>query len=157
VASAAEYDRLVHDLVASGIISDEAMLYFDVRPSTWAPTLELRVCDSCPSVDTIVLVAGLFRALVEREADGLRSGTSPTEISATLGRAALWRAARSGLEGDLVDISGPTSRPAGEVVTELVRSLRPQLEASGDWEMVSELAGQALMAGSSGHCDDVGA
>ena len=149
VASAAEYDRLVHDLVASGIISDEAMLYFDVRPSTWAPTLELRVCDSCPSVDTIVLVAGLFRALVEREADGLRSGTSPTEISATLGRAALWRAARSGLEGDLVDISGPTSRPAGEVVTELVRSLRPQLEASGDWEMVSELAGQALMAGSS--------
>ena len=29
---------------------------------TRAPTLELRVCDSCPSVDTIVLIAGLFRA-----------------------------------------------------------------------------------------------
>jgi gamma-glutamyl:cysteine ligase YbdK (ATP-grasp superfamily) len=27
-------------------------VYFDVRPALAAPTLELRVCDSCPSVDT---------------------------------------------------------------------------------------------------------
>ena len=67
VSSAAEYDRLVDDLVASGVITDAGMVYFDVRPALAAPTLELRVCDSCPSVDTIVLIAGLFRALVERE------------------------------------------------------------------------------------------
>ena len=74
VSSAAEYDRLVNDLVASGVITDEGMVYFDVRPANAAPTLELRVCDSCPSVDTIVLIAGLFRALVEREVDGAKGG-----------------------------------------------------------------------------------
>jgi carboxylate-amine ligase len=149
VSSAAEYDRLVADLVSSGAIADNGMVYFDVRPAVEAPTLELRVCDSCPSVDTIVLIAGLFRAMVEREADGLRAGAPALAISAPLGRAALWRAARSGLEGDLVDVTGPQGRPAVEVVTELLRLVRPQLEAAGDWDVVSELADGVLIAGTS--------
>ena len=99
VSSAAEYDKLVAELVASGAIADAGMVYFDVRPAVAAPTLELRVCDSCPSVDTIVLIAGLFRALVEREVEGLRAGVPAVEVSPPLGRAALWRAARSGSGG----------------------------------------------------------
>jgi carboxylate-amine ligase len=149
VSSAAEFDQLVADLVNSGVIADKGMVYFDVRPAVEAPTLELRVCDSCPSVDTIVLIAGLFRALVEREVEGLRAGEPALAISAPMGRAALWRAARSGLEGDLVDVTGPCSRPAVEVVTELVRLVRPQLQATGDWDVVSELARGVLIAGTS--------
>ena len=149
VRSAEEYDRLVDDLVASGVIADPGMVYFDVRPATCAPTLELRVCDSCPSVDTVVLIAGLFRALVEREVDAVRAGLAGTILSPALGRAALWRAARSGLEGDLVDVSGPASRPAADVVTVLVDSLRPQLEHNGDWETVSELTRKTLAVGTS--------
>ncbi len=149
VYSAAEYDKLVSDLIASGVISDPGMVYFDVRPSNAAPTLELRVCDSCPLVDTIVLIAGLFRALVQREVEGLRAGAPPMVSAPTLGRAALWRAARSGLEGVLVDLSQPRARPAGDVVRDLVCSLRPQLEATGDWEITDELARQALVAGTS--------
>ena len=149
VSSAAEYDKLVSELVASGVIADAGMVYFDVRPALAAPTLELRICDSCPSVDTIVLIAGLFRALVEREVEGLRAGVPAFEVSPPLGRAALWRAARSGLEGELVDIDGPVSRPAADVVCELVRSLRPQLEAAGDWQIISDLTRKVLIAGTS--------
>lgn len=151
VHSATEYDELVAALVASGVISDAGMVYFDVRPSSHVPTLELRVSDSSPSVDTIVLIAGLYRALVAREVAAIRAGAPAGVLSPTLGRAALWRAARSGLEGDLVDISGPAParRPAGDVVNDLVWSLRPQLEDSGDWDMISELTRQALAAGTS--------
>ena len=66
-----------------------------------------------------------------------------------MGRAALWRAARSGLEGELVDVTGPRGRPAAEVVAELVRLVRPQLEAAGDWDVVSDLADRVLIAGTS--------
>jgi carboxylate-amine ligase len=151
VHSATEYDQLLDALIASRVITDVGMLYFDLRPSSHAPTLELRVCDSCPAVDTIVLVAGLYRALVAREGEAIRAGTPAAVLPSTLGSAALWRAARSGLEGDLVDISGPlpASRPARDVVNELVSSLRPQLEDSGDWEMISGLTRQALLAGTS--------
>jgi carboxylate-amine ligase len=100
-------------------------------------------------VDTIVLIAGLFRALVEREVEGLRAGVPAFEVSQPLGRAALWRAARSGLEGELVDIDGPVSRPAAHVVTDLVRSLRPQLEAAGDWDTISGLTRRVLIGGTS--------
>src|ERR1700694_4996745 len=109
----------------------------------------------------MALIAGLFRAVGERDVERLGSGLPAVEVSSTLGRAALWRAARSGLEGELVDISGaegrseatrewsPVSRPAAEVVAELVRSLRPQLEAAGDWPMIRELTRQVLIAGTS--------
>lgn len=147
--SAAEYDTLMSNLVATGVIADAGMSYFDVRPALRTPTLELRVCDSCPRTDTIVLIAALFRALVEREIEGVRAGVPAAMVVPPLGRAALWRAARSGLEGDLVDLIHPASRPAGDVVTDLVQSLRPQLEASGDWQAVEELARQALEVGSS--------
>jgi glutamate---cysteine ligase / carboxylate-amine ligase len=149
VSSAAEYDNLVSDLVATGVISDAGMVYFDVRPAVYAPTVELRVCDSCPLVDTILLIAGLFRALVEREVAGLRAGVPAEEFLPPLGRAALWRAARSGLEGELVDLHGPRSRPAADVVNDLVCLLRPQLEDSGDWQLISGLAERMLGIGTS--------
>src|SRR5215471_21845231 len=63
-ASAADYHRTVTDLVRSGVITDPGMIYFDVRPSDHLPTLELRICDSCPRLEDVVLLAGLFRALV---------------------------------------------------------------------------------------------
>ncbi len=149
VQSAEEYDKLVADLVASGVISDARMVYFDVRPANFVPTLELRVCDSCPSVDTVLLIAGIFRALVERELEAAEKGIPATVLSPAVGRAALWRAARSGLEGELVDVRGPVSRPASEVVSGLVDALRPQLENNGDWDTVSELSRQALILGTS--------
>ncbi|WP_211247357.1 carboxylate--amine ligase/circularly permuted type 2 ATP-grasp protein [Cryptosporangium arvum] len=149
VETAEDHDSLVAELIASGTITDPGMIYFDVRPSAHVPTIELRVTDACPSVDTVVLLAGLFRALVRRERDAVANRYPLTRIRGPLQRAAMWRAARSGLEGDLVDLSGfARPVPAGEAIRSLVGSLRPQLEAAGDWEYVSALAGQALARGS---------
>ncbi|WP_344649757.1 carboxylate--amine ligase/circularly permuted type 2 ATP-grasp protein [Cryptosporangium japonicum] len=149
VETAEDHDSLVAELIASGTITDPGMIYFDVRPSAHVPTIELRVTDACPSVDTVVLLAGLFRALVRRERDAVANRYPLTRIRGPLQRAAMWRAARSGLEGDLVDLSGfARPVPAGEAIKSLVDSLRPQLEAAGDWEYVSALAGQALARGS---------
>jgi carboxylate-amine ligase len=149
VSSAAEYDALMADLERTGVITDPGMSYFDVRPATKVPTLELRICDSCPSVHTVVLIAGLFRALVDREATRLHAGQRAPLVSPIVVRAAAWRAARSGLEGDLVDVLTPAARPATQVMTAFIDALRAQLEESGDWPQVHELADLALRAGTS--------
>jgi carboxylate-amine ligase len=148
-ASAAEYEALVQKLVASGVISDPGMLYFDVRPSAHVPTIELRICDACPSVDTVVLIAGLFRAVVLRELARLSAGEPSTAQPAAIERAAMWRAARSGLEGELVDLSGPRSVPAAVMIRNIVSELSSELETHGDYELIRDLCEAALARGSS--------
>jgi carboxylate-amine ligase len=152
VQSATDHDDLVAELISSGTISDRKMIYFDVRPSAHVPTLELRVTDSCPDVDDIVLLAGLYRALVLRERDAVAEGRPLTRVRGPVLRAAMWRAARSGLEGDLVDLSDwARPVPARDAVLSLVASLRPQLEAHGDWEQISQLADRAVQRGSAAY------
>jgi glutamate---cysteine ligase / carboxylate-amine ligase len=150
--TAADYDAVVADLVASGTISDAGMVYFDIRPSAHLSTVELRICDACPAVDDVVLIAGLFRALVQRARRWVEEGKPFPQTRHELLRAATWRAARSGLEGDLVDLahpSGPALVPPSLLVERLVNELRPELEASGDWKQVLELSQRALATGSS--------
>jgi carboxylate-amine ligase len=148
--SAAEFDELVADLIASGTITDPKMVYFDVRPSAHLPTVELRVTDSSPDVDTVVLLAGIFRALALKARDEHRAGKPLIITKPPLQRAAMWRAARSGLEGDLLDLPrSPAPVPAAVAVEHLIADLRPQLEELGDWEQVFDLSVRALSRGSS--------
>jgi carboxylate-amine ligase len=147
-STAAEYDQLVADLIKSGVISDPGMVYFDVRPSAHLPTVELRICDACPDVDNVILIAGLFRALVRRATDALAVGEPAPPPRPELLRAATWRAARSGLEGELVDLAGAGPVPAEEMLRRLMSLLRGELEEAGDWELVTVLAEQAIGRGS---------
>lgn len=143
-----EFDREVAAMIRAGIISDEGMIYFDAR-ATRIPTIELRICDSCPAVDTIVLIAGLFRALVDREVRRDEEGQPNVAFSPVLGRASVWRAARSGLEGGLIDLETATSRAASDLLHNLVDSLRDELTANGDWDLAKSLLEAQLVAGSS--------
>lgn len=147
--TAAEYDQLIADLIKSGVISDPGMVYFDVRPSAHLPTVELRICDACPDVDNVILIAGLFRALVCRAIEEIEAGGQAPPPRAELLRAATWRAARSGLEGDLVDILGACPVPARAMLRRLLEEVRPQLERYDDWELIDNLAEQATGRGSS--------
>ncbi|KUN08993.1 carboxylate-amine ligase [Streptomyces canus] len=146
--SAAAYDAAVDDLVRTGVISDPGMIYYDVRPSAHLRTLELRICDACPRAETVVLVAGLFRALVTEAIELRASGAAVCDGRHEWLRGASWRAARSGLEGALVDPSTHREAPAADVVRGLPARLRPALEAHGDWETVRDLTEAALADGS---------
>lgn len=148
--STKEYDELLEDLIASGVIADAKMAYFDVRPSAHAPTLELRVCDACPVVDDAVLIAGLFRASVRAAELDVEAGRPYVPRRPPLHRAAIWQAARGGLSGRLLDDSlHPRPVPAARAVRTLVQRLRPELEELGDYDHVVDLAEAALARGNS--------
>ncbi|MFF9133210.1 glutamate--cysteine ligase [Streptomyces sp. NPDC014776] len=151
-ADAAEYDAAVQDLIDSGVISDAGMIYHDIRPSDHQQTLELRICDACPRPETVVLIAGLYRALVSEARERLeRPGAPACPGRHAWLRAASWRAARSGLEGALLDPETRHEAPAAQVVRRLLERVRPALEAAGDWPAVRDLAQRALATGSAAH------
>ena len=115
----AEYDRMVNDLIASGAISDPGMVYFDVRPSAHAPTVEL---------GSATAARGRLRRADRRPVPGAgrargRSAArrrAAAERPQPLGRAPPWRAARSGPGGRPGRPRRSHARPAAEVVIELV-------------------------------------
>ena len=126
------------------------MAYFDVRPSSHAPTLELRVCDACPVVDDAVLIAGLFRAAVRAAEIDIAEGRPYKPLAAPMHRAALWQAARGGLSGNLLDHSlHPRPVPAADAVWATVERLAGPLAELGDEDEVRWLAEAALARGNS--------
>ncbi|WP_030348969.1 carboxylate-amine ligase [Streptomyces sp. NRRL S-1022] len=151
-ADAADYDAAVQSLIDSGVISDAGMIYHDIRPSAHQKTLELRICDASPRAETVVLIAGLYRALVTEARERLETTDAPPcRGRHEWLRAAAWRAARSGLEGVLIDPGTGREAPAADVVRRLLARVRPALEAAGDWDTVRNLAERALATGSAAH------
>ncbi|MFE7840003.1 glutamate--cysteine ligase [Streptomyces sp. NPDC057474] len=147
-AGAAEYDAAVEGLIRSGVIKDPGMVYYDVRPCDHQRTLELRICDACPRTETVVLIAGLFRALVEDARVRLEAPGRACDGRHEWLRSAVWRAAQAGLEGSLVDPVTRLAAPAPAVLRGMLRRLRPALEALGDWDTVRVLMEEALARGS---------
>jgi carboxylate-amine ligase len=146
-AGRAEYDALVAELVVAGIVDDASHLYWDARPSTKYPTVEVRVADTSPLVDDVVLHAGLARSLVRVAAGAAERDEQPPLVRTELVRAARWRAARDGTEDGLLELRTGTLRPAAEVVRSLLARQREDLEAAGEWAEVSALTEAALARG----------
>lgn len=145
--SAAEYDAIVAGLIRSEVVSDAGMIYHDLRLSAHVPTIELRICDAVPDLDTTLMVAALFRALVRYAGNGVRAGRPVPRFPNSFLRAATWRSARSGLAGDLIDPTSGSPFPAAVVIRRLLRTVEPELRFYGDFERVRRTAGKVLARG----------
>lgn len=137
--SAEAYRQTVRSLLDTGTILDVGMIYFDARLSARYPTLEVRVADVCLDADDAVLLGALVRGLVDTAAREAAENVPLVERRAVELRTVSWRAARSGLTGDLV--SARTFRPvsAREAVAELVDHVDIALQDNGDVEAVEGL------------------
>ncbi|MEV0253949.1 glutamate--cysteine ligase [Streptomyces sp. NPDC050732] len=145
--SAARYEEQVEQMVATGVLRDRGMIYFDARLSHRYPTVEIRVADVCLEASSTVLVATLARALVETAAREWRAGRPPLAHGIDLLRLAAWRAARSGLDDTL--LHPVTMRPAtsAEVVRVLIDYVRDALEDTGDLDLVRRATADLLKNG----------
>ncbi|SCE92591.1 carboxylate-amine ligase [Micromonospora chokoriensis] len=142
------YQRLIRQLIASGVMLDEGMLYWYARLSAKYPTVELRIGDVCPSVDDAVLVAALVRALVSTAMSDVEAGRPALRTDHHLLVGAHWRAAHDGLEGEAVDVTTGELSSTWELLDRFVERLRPALEQHGDWDEVTHLLGGLRRHGS---------
>lgn len=143
------YLRSVQTLIRAGVIGDHGMVYYDVRPSFRYPTVEIRIADACPNIEDATTVAALARALVVTAAADEQAGAAPVEVADDLLRGATWRAARSGLRGQLVDPFAAEQVLAATVVGRLLAHLHPALAATGDLERATDGVDAILRRGTS--------
>ncbi|CNG40254.1 carboxylate-amine ligase [Mycobacterium tuberculosis] len=138
-ASAAEWDARVAALVEAGVLVDAAMTFWLARPSPRWPTVEVRAADAAATADEAVLQAALVRGLVGAALADLAAGREAPRADAQVCAAALWTAARRGLDGTLPDPVTRRAVPAWRLVDDLVARAAPALEDTGDLDTVFTL------------------
>jgi carboxylate-amine ligase len=149
LGSAERFGEVVAGLVASGVIADSSHLYWDLRPSSHLPTLEFRLADVCTEVDDVVLHAALTRSLVRTLAARAERAQPCPRVRPELLRAARWRAARHGLDGQLFDVLRVELIPARTAVRRLLAELREDLQDHDEWSTVVELVERLFERGTS--------
>lgn len=142
--SADHYDALVAMHLAAGTLIDEQMVYWDVRPSSHLPTVEVRVSDVPLTVDETVLIATLVRAIV---LTALEDGSSGPRPEPEVLRAAYWLAARDGLTAQGVDVLKADAMPMVEVIGQLQRYVEPALQELDAVELVRDGVERSLREG----------
>jgi carboxylate-amine ligase len=140
--SHAHYQWLVDQLVSTGMLLDEGMVYWYARLSRTYPTVEIRIGDVCPSLDDTILVAALVRALVGTALADIEQGRPPVRVEHHLLAAAHWRAAHDGLDGRAVDPIHGGTVPAWDRLDQLVDRVRAELARHGDLDQVTSLLDQ---------------
>lgn len=148
-ADRADYDRTIDGLVRAGVISDGSKVYWDVRIPQDKPTVEFRVTDVSPRLDDAVMLVGLVRAIALRCARAAADGEPDPNPRPELLKAASWRAARSGVSGELVDVAAGRKRPAADRVEGMLGELADELNDLGEGAFVRERVREILDGGNS--------
>jgi glutamate---cysteine ligase / carboxylate-amine ligase len=143
-----EYDETVRMLVDSGTVLDDAMIYWDVRPSVKYPTIEVRVSDVASTVTEAVLMAALIRAAVMTALDETRRGEPALRVPAEVLRAAYSKAAHDGLHGRAIDLAGGCiSIPTRRLLINFVDRIAPALNSIGEHTWVRSQVARLIKEG----------
>jgi carboxylate-amine ligase len=143
-----DYDATVDMLIDTGAVLDDGMVYWDVRPSSRFPTIEVRAADVPLTVSETVLLATLIRAAVMTALDELESGLPPARVAAEILRAAYWKAARDGLSRSAIDLAGGCrSAPTRHLLEGFVRRIGPALDRLGEHSHVRDELNRISVAG----------
>lgn len=130
--SVEHFNELFAVLQETGAVLDERMLYWDVRPSSHLPTVEVRVSDVAATVEEAVTLATVIRALALTAIGELQRGRTAKELGTETVVAAKWKAAHDGLTGHGYDLVHGRIATAQSVVESMVEWAAPALEDLGE-------------------------
>lgn len=136
----AEYEEYVQDLMTTGVVADYSEVRWDIRPSPHWGTVEVRACDGLATADEVGAVAALIHCLTDRMSGRLDNGVEPVTLQPWFVRENKWRAARYGLDADVVVAPDGTQRRAKDALLELVEELAPTAERLNCTDELSTVA-----------------
>ena len=107
----------------SGAVPDPSRFWWDCRLNTRTGTIEVRAPDAQAGLDDVEALVAVFHAAVADLCARLDAGESLPVHEVMVIEENRWRAARYGLEGEMVDNEVERLRPAREVVAALLDRL----------------------------------
>jgi carboxylate-amine ligase len=126
-----QFEEFMETLITAGSISSIRDVWWDIRPHPNFGTVELRIFDGLPTLFEVGVAAALSQCLVEMLSSQLDRGYTLQVPHDWIVRENKWRAARYGLDADIiVDDQGGTE-PLRQSLIELVQELGPVADRLG--------------------------
>ncbi|MGF6821244.1 carboxylate-amine ligase [Microbacterium sp. ZKA21] len=120
-----EFESYLDDMVRTGVMADATEVRWDIRPAPRWGTIEVRACDGLSTLAELASVAAVVQVLVEHFSRLLDAGERLPIMPAWFHRENKWRAARYGLDTELIVDADGTQVPVREHVSALLADLAP--------------------------------
>jgi carboxylate-amine ligase len=143
-----EFESYMETLLSTGTIASIKEVWWDIRPHPSYGTVELRIADGIPTLYEVGMVAALAQCLVDKLDAELDQGYVLPMPRGWVVRENKWRAARFGLDADIIVGENDTVVPLRESLEELVHDLGPVAERLGCTDELARV-GQVLETGAS--------
>jgi carboxylate-amine ligase len=120
-----EFQNFMNTLITAGAIESIREVWWDIRPHPGFGTVELRVCDGLPTMDELLsVVAFTHCATVWLSREYEEGRLQPLDRHWVISENK-WRAARWGLEAQMILDDHGTQMRNGERIAEMLAKLRP--------------------------------
>jgi len=126
-----DYEGYVDDLTTTDVIRDYTEVRWDIRPSPHWGTVEMRACDGVSTATELGALAAVIHCLVERMSTQLDEGEAPLVLQPWFVRENKWRAARYGIDADIIVDPGGAQGSVADGIRALVTELSPVAERLG--------------------------
>lgn len=123
-----QWERSVEALKMIGVIEDSSKIWWDLRPSSKYPTLETRICDVSPRLETTLTLAALNQALARMLYRLQTQNQRWRMYDRFLIQENRWRAQRYGTSEGLIDFGKRKIVPFEELTRELIELTQEDAE-----------------------------
>jgi carboxylate-amine ligase len=130
---------------SGGLFPDSSFLWWDLRPNVDYGTLELRAADAQTHVEDAAAIAALVQTIAAWLSDRFDRGTPPPVHASHRIAENAWRAVRSGVRGELVDLDTGKREPTRDRIGRLLETLGPAGERLGNGSQLEAVG--VLLAG----------
>lgn len=127
----AEFERAVTALVKMGLIEDSSKIWWDLRPSARFPTIESRICDVSPRLETALSLAAMTQCLTRKLWRLARANQRWRLYDNFLIGENRWRAQRYGITGGLIDFGRLEVVDFATLLDEMIALVAEDAEALG--------------------------
>jgi YbdK family carboxylate-amine ligase len=126
-----EFEGFMNTLISARTIQTIREVWWDIRPHPNFGTVELRICDGLPTLSEVATAAAMSQCLVHQLDTLIDRGYTLPMPRGWVVRENKWRAARHGLDAEIILDEHGRLQPLRESIRELVEELTPVAERLG--------------------------
>lgn len=135
-----QFEGFVHDQLKTGVIANLHGMHWDIRPAPHLGTIEVRVCDGIPTIRELRAITALIHCLVVDLDARLEAGEVLPTIPPWHVQENKWRAARYGLDAEVILDADSNERLVTDDLYELLERLEPTARRLGCVDELSAVA-----------------